>query len=194
MPSSYCNNHSRQSNKWFCNFCRHLGHSIEICYHHNKSFVSISVATVANTESIRPMAPICTKSKSFGSTITISSINLQNIITNTIHMVGNASFYSSLSVLSGMSPSSWLMDSAYFNHMTPHLFLFSQIEPIPHPLNIHIANDSTMFDHNKGSISTSNLSNPVIFNVPNISYNLFSMWQLVELGYRFTFDYFGCTV
>ena len=81
--SSYCNNRNRQSNKRFCNFYRHLGYSIETCYHHNKSVVSISIATVANIVSIQPMASICTKSESFGSTITISSVDLQKIITNT---------------------------------------------------------------------------------------------------------------
>ena len=76
--------------------------------------------------------------------------------------------------------------------MTPHLSLFSQLEPAPHPLNIHTANCSTMFGHNIGSVSTSNLSVPRVFNVPNIFYNLFSMGQLAELGYRITFDYSGC--
>ena len=99
-------------------------------------------------------------------------------------MVGNASYSSSLSVSSGMSPSSWLMDSACCSHMTPHPSLFSQLEPAPHPLNIHKANGSTMFSHNIGSILTSNLSVPGVFNVPNLSYNLFFVRQLAKLGYR----------
>ena len=86
------------------------------------------------------------------------------------------------------------MDSAYCNHMTSHSSLFSQLEPAPHPLNILTANGSTMFCHNIGSISTSNLSVLGVFNVPNLSYNLFSVGQLVELGYCITFDYSGCIV
>ena len=109
-------------------------------------------------------------------------------------MVGNASYSSSLSVLSGMSPSSWLMDFACCNHMTPHLSLFFQLELAPHSLNIRTANSSTMFGYNIGFISTSNLSVPRIFNVPNLSYNLFSVRQLVELGYCITIDYFWCIV
>lgn len=104
-------------------------------------------------------------------------------------MVGNASVSSSLSILSGMSRSFWLMDSACYNHITPHASLFSQLEPGLYPLNICIANSSTMFDHNIESISTSNHSVPRVFNVPKLSYNLFFMGQLVELGYRITFDY-----
>ena len=104
-------------------------------------------------------------------------------------MVGNASYSSSLSALSGMSPSSWLMDFACCNHMTPHSSLFSELKPAPHPLNIHTAIGSTMTGHNIGSVLTSNLSVPRVFNVPDLSYNLFSVGQLAELGYRIIFDY-----
>ena len=51
-----------------------------------------------------------------------------------------------------------------------------------------------MFGHNISSISTSNLSVPRDFNVPNLSYNLFSVGQLAELGYHITFDYSRCIV
>ena len=140
------------------------------------------------------MAAVSAKSKSSRSNITISTVYLQNIITNTIRMVGNASYSSSLLVLFGMSPSSWLINFVCYNHMTPHSSLFSQLESAPHSLNICTANGSIMFGHNIGFISTSNLSVPRVFNVPNISYNLFSMRQLAELGYRITFDYSRCIV
>ena len=109
-------------------------------------------------------------------------------------MVGNASYSSSLSALFGMSPSSWLMDSACCNHMAPHLSLFSELKPASCPLNIRTANGSTMSGHNIGSVSTSNLLVPGVFNVPDLSYNLFSVEQLAELGYRIIFDYSGCIV
>ena len=192
--SSCCNNRHRQSNKRFCNFCKHFGHSIETCYLHNKSAVSISAATVANTESVQPMAPVSTQSKSSGRTFTMSIDDLKNIIANVICMVGNASYSFSFSALSGMSPSSCLMDFACCNHMTPHSSLFSKFKPAPHPLNIYTTNGSIMFDHNIGSVSTSNLSVPRVFNVPDLSYNLFSVGQLAKLSYRIIFDYFGCIV
>ena len=88
-----------------------------------------------------------------------------------------------------MSPTSWLMDFACFNHMTPHLSLFSDLKLVLHPFNICTANGFTMFGHNIDSISTSILSTPGVFNVPDLSYNLFSMGQLAELGYRIIFDY-----
>ena len=51
-----------------------------------------------------------------------------------------------------------------------------------------------MFGHNIGFVSTSNLSILGVFNVPDLSYNLFSMGQLAELGYHIIFDYSGCIV
>ena len=81
------------------------------------------------------------------------------------------------------------MDFACCNHMTPHSILFSELKHAPHPLNIHTANGSTMSGHNIGSVSSSNLSVPGVFNVPDLFYNLFSVGQLAELGYRIIFDY-----
>ena len=184
---SCCNNRCRQSSK-------HFGHNIETCYHCNKSAVSISAATIANTESVQPMALVFTQSKFSERTFTMSTGDLKNIIANVIRMVGNASYFSSLSVLSGMSPSSWLMDSACCNHMTPHLSLFSELKPTSHLLNIRTVNGSTMSGHNIGSVSTSSLSVLDVFNVPNLSYNLFSVGQLADLGHRIVFDYSGCIV
>ena len=51
-----------------------------------------------------------------------------------------------------------------------------------------------MFGNNIGSILTSKLSVPGFFNVTKLSYNLFSVGQLTELGYFITFDYSRCTV
>ena len=122
------------------------------------------------------MASIFAQTKSSEHTSTMSTDDLKNIIANVICMVGNASYSSSLSALSGMSPSSWLMDSACCSHMTPHSSLFFELKPAPHPLNICIANGSTISGHNIDSISTSNLSVPRVFNVPGFSYNLF-LWD-----------------
>ena len=86
------------------------------------------------------------------------------------------------------------MGSTCCNHITPHSSLFSQLEPTPHLLNIHTANGSTIFGHTIGFVLTSNLSVLGGFNVPDLSYNLFSVGQLAELGYRIIFDYSGCIV
>ena len=130
MSSSCCNNRRRQSSKRF-------GHNIETCYHRNKSAVSVSTATIANIESVQPMAPVSAQFKSLGRTFTMSIDNLKNIIANVIRMVGNASYSFSLSALSGMSHSSWLMDFACCNHVTPHSSLFSDLN-LHHTLLIFV--------------------------------------------------------
>ena len=190
--SSCCNNCHRLSSKRFCNFCKYFGHNIKTCYHHKKSVVLISAATIANIENVQPMAPVSIQSKFSRHTFTMSTNDLKNIITNVIRMIGNASYSFSLSTLSSMSPSFWLMDSACCNHMTPHSSLFFELKPTPHLLNICTANSSTMSGHNIGSVSTSNLSVPKVFNVPDFSYNLFSMGQLAELAYHIIFVYSRC--
>ena len=76
--------------------------------------------------------------------------------------------------------------------MTPHSSLFSKLDPAPYPLNIHIADGSTMHGNSLGFVSTSNLSVPRVFHVPDLSYNLCSVGQLAKLGYRLIFYYSGC--
>ncbi|WKA04855.1 hypothetical protein VitviT2T_022854 [Vitis vinifera] len=181
-------NRRKQTNKKFCNYCKRPGHTIETCYRRNKS-----TAAVANIEPTPPMASTSVKSKSSGSTINLSSTELQEILAQAVRMAGNASLSTALSVLPGKSQT-WLFDSACYNHMTPHSSLFSKLDPAPHPLNIHIADGSTMHGNSLGFVSTSNLSVPGVFHVPDLSYNLCSVGQLAELGYRLIFDYSGCIV
>ena len=139
------------------------------------------------------MASTSAESQSSGSTINLSPTELQEIIAKAVRMAGNASLSTALSVIPGKSQT-WLFDSAYCNHMTPHLSLFSKLNPAPHPLNIHIADDSTMHRNSLGFVSTSNLSVPGVFHVPDLSYNLCSVGQLAKLGYCLIFDYSGCIV
>ena len=105
-------------------------------------------------------------------------------------MAGNASLSTTLSVLPGKSQT-WLFDSTYCNHMTPHSSLFSKLDPAPHPLNILIVDGSTMHGNSLGFVLTSNLSVPGVFHVLDISYNLCSVRQLAELGYRLIFTILG---
>ena len=92
-------------------------------------------------------------------------------------MAGNTSLFTALSVLPGKSQT-WLFDFACCNHMTSHSSLFSKLEPAPYPLNIHIADGFTMHGNSLGFVSTSNLSVPEVFHVPDLSYNLCSVGQL----------------
>ena len=92
-------------------------------------------------------------------------------------MTGNASFSTALSILLGKSQT-WLFDSAC-NHMTPHSSLFSKFDLAPHPLNIHIADGSTIHENSLDFVSTSNISVPRVFHVSDLSYHLCFVGQLV---------------
>ena len=69
--SSGSSNRRKQTNKKFCNYCKHPGHTIETCYRRSKS-----TAAVANTEPTPSMASISAESQSSGFTINLSPTEL----------------------------------------------------------------------------------------------------------------------
>ena len=78
--------------------------------------------------------------------------------------------------------------------MTPYPSFFFHTSSTRHAPTIHIANGSTMLVRSIGTVSTSKLSISNVFHVPKLSYNLLSVGQLAELGYRIILNYFGCVV
>ena len=104
--SSSFSNRRKQTNKKFCNYCKRLGHTIETCYRRSKS-----IAVVANTEPTLPMPSISAESQSSRSTINLSPTKLQEIITQAVHVAGNASLSTTLLVLPDKSQT-WLFDFA----------------------------------------------------------------------------------
>ena len=77
--------------------------------------------------------------------------------------------------------------------MTPYPSFFSHTSFAHHAPTIHTTNGSTMLVR-IGTVSTSKLSISDVFHMPKLSYNLLSLGQLAELGYRIILDYFGCIV
>ena len=104
--SSGSSNRRKQTNKKFCNYCKHPDHTIETCYRRSKSTVAI-----ANTEPTPPMASISAESQSSGFTINLSPTKLQEIIAQVVRMAGNASLSTAFSVLPDKSQT-WLFYSA----------------------------------------------------------------------------------
>ena len=96
-----------------------------------------------------------------------------------------------LSVTPGKS--SWLLDSACYNHMTPDLHTFSNKESTSLPL-IHTANNTPMSITHVGHASTSHLSLPETYCVPSLAFNLISVGQLCDLGLNVLFSSSGCQV
>jgi hypothetical protein len=78
--------------------------------------------------------------------------------------------------------------------MTPHPTCFTTSAPLPHSSLIRTADGSTMNVKNIGTISTPSLSLPEVFHVPELSFNLISIGQLCEVGYRLVFYFSGVRV
>ena len=57
FEASSFSNRRKQSNKKFCNYCKHPGHTIETCYRHSKS-----TTVVANTDSTPSMSSVSIES------------------------------------------------------------------------------------------------------------------------------------
>jgi hypothetical protein len=186
QSSSNTRRSDRKSNK-FCQYCKKYGHTIETCYCRNRS-------TAAVTHGDTDQTPTATVAPAhFGTTITLTTYQLEDIIAQALIQVSNASSSSALSVLPGKF-SLWLLDSAYCNHMTLYPSFFSHTSFARHAPTIHTANGSTILVRSIGTISTSKLSISNVFHVPKLSYNLLSMGQLAELHYHIILDYFGCIV
>uniref|UniRef100_A0A2N9IS94 Integrase catalytic domain-containing protein n=1 Tax=Fagus sylvatica TaxID=28930 RepID=A0A2N9IS94_FAGSY len=176
----------RKYNK-FCQYCKKHGHTIETCYRRNRSTAAVTHGDTDQT----PTAVVAPAHS--GSSITLTTDQLEDIIAQALVWAGNASSSSALSVLPGKF-SSWLLDSAYCNHMTPYPSFFSHTSSARHAPTIHTTNGSTMLVRSIGTVSTSKLSISDVFYVPKLSYNLLSVGQLDELSYRIILDYFGCVV
>uniref|UniRef100_A0A2N9IE02 Retrovirus-related Pol polyprotein from transposon TNT 1-94-like beta-barrel domain-containing protein n=1 Tax=Fagus sylvatica TaxID=28930 RepID=A0A2N9IE02_FAGSY len=89
---------------------------------------------------------------------------------------------------------SWLLDSACYNHMTPHASHFSKKTPLaPSPI-IYTADSSHMSVSHIGTISSPNLTIPDTYLVLKLSLNLLSVGQLCELGLDLHFSNRGIDV
>uniref|UniRef100_A0A2N9E5K6 Integrase catalytic domain-containing protein n=1 Tax=Fagus sylvatica TaxID=28930 RepID=A0A2N9E5K6_FAGSY len=106
-----------------------------------------------------------------GSAITLTTDQLEDIIAQALVRAGNASSSSALSVLPGKF-SSWLLDSACCNHMTPYPSFFSHTSSARHAPTIHTANGSTMLVRSIGTVSTSKLSISDVFHDPRTGQEL----------------------
>ncbi|XP_041009311.1 uncharacterized protein LOC121253352 [Juglans microcarpa x Juglans regia] len=176
---------NHRSNRLFCHYCKRHGHVIQTCYCCNKKGPPTTIASSSDTPQVSETIRDATRSS--GSTTTLSTTHLENLLNRVVSRPDNASSSSALYVLS------WVMDSAYNNHMTPSSFLFTKMYFAYPPLAIHTANGSIMLALSIGSISTSNISIFKVLHVPKLSYNLVFVGSLAQLGYHVIFYYSGCT-
>ncbi|KAK2973102.1 hypothetical protein RJ640_009754 [Escallonia rubra] len=123
------------------------------------------------------------------SQISISEIAdiLKQVLCNTDNPPSTA-----LSTTSGNS--SWFFDSGCCNHMTSHLTIFFSKSHTPNTPVIHTADGSRMHASHIGHVSTSTLTLPDTYFIPNLTLNLISVGQLCELGLDLHFTSSGCSV
>jgi len=176
-----CGPLSKNCDNIYCRYCCRREHTIDKCWHKAKSFASAAAVTI--TESApSPTAP---SGDSLGFALTLSPADFEAIINQVLAQSGNASS-SVLYVLPGKS-FSWLFDYAYCNHMTPYASSFTTSAPPPHTSLIHTADGSSMTVQTIGTVHTPSISIPDVFHVLKLSFNLLSVGQLCELGYRLVF-------
>jgi hypothetical protein len=86
-------------------------------------------------------------------------------------------FKSTLNTAMSTTPgnSSWYIDYACCNHMTPNSSIFSTKSALPRPTTIYIANGSHLDVSHIGSVSTHQLSMSDTYLVSNLSLNLLSI-------------------
>ena len=97
-----------------------------------------------------------------------------------------------LSVTSSKQP--WFFYTACYNHMTPNESQFSCKAILEHPITIYTTDGTPMPFSHKGTITFPCLSLNDTFHIPKLSFNLFSVGQLYELGVDLLFTNHGVDV
>ena len=127
----------------------------------------------------------------FGPTSSLSMADLQDMV-NQVHLSSSNASNTILFMISGTYPT-WLLDSAYCNHMTSSTDVVSSHTTTSFP-TIYTTNGSLMHVSHLGNISTVALSVSNVYQIPQLTHNLLSIGQLTELGFSLTFSSTGVVV
>ena len=181
------NNVRRHNNKkslLIYSFCKNKGHSVETCY--TRQRILQNTASLTQSE----LSTMDSHSKS-GPASSLFIADLQDMI-NQVHLPSSSASNTALSTISSTSPM-WLLDSACCNHMTssPDVVPSHTSTSLP---TIYTANGSPMHVSHLGNVSTPALSVSNVYQIPKLTHNLLSIWQLTELGFSLTFSSTGVVV
>ena len=124
-------------------------------------------------------------------TSTLSMADLQDMV-NQVHLLSSSASNTALSTISGTSPT-WLLDSACCNHMTSSPVVVSLHTSTSLP-TIYTANGSPMHVSHLGNVFTLALSVSSVYHIPQLTHNLLSVGQIIELGFSLTFYSNGVVV
>ena len=121
----------------------------------------------------------------------LSIADIQDMV-NQVHLPSSSAFNTALSTISGTSPT-WLLDSAYCNHMTssPDVVPSHTSTSLP---TIYTANGSPMHVSHLGNVSTPALSVSNVYQILKLTHNSISVGELTELGFSLTFSSTGVVV
>ena len=121
----------------------------------------------------------------------------QGSFSTTASTVGRASTSadaSAASAPSGISQSSWLLDSGASFHMTYDATHLHACRPISSDQRVIIADGTTLPITSRGLLHTSQFHIPDVAYIPQLSMNLISAGQLASIGYLIVFYEFVCHV
>ena len=108
--------------------------------------------------------------------------------------VGPAVGFSSSSMPLGNRRTVWIFDSGASHHMTFDKSIFSYITAPPQSLRIIAANGASMSLAGIGSVSSSHLSLPDVYFLPQLTMSLISVSQLCRSGCLVYFSDTRCFV
>ena len=115
-----------------------------------------------------------------GPTTSLYMANLYDMV-NQVHLTSSSASNTALSTILGTSPT-WLLDYAYCNHMTSSTDVVSSHTTTYLPTMYNTNGFSKHVSH-LGNISTPALSVSNVYQIPQLTHNLLSVGQLIELGF-----------
>ena len=113
-----------------------------------------------------------------GPASSLSMVDLQDMV-NQVHLPSSSASNTTLSTISGTSPT-WLLDSTCYNHIN-----FSTDVVSSHTSTslrtIYTANGSPMHVSHLGNVSTPALTVSNVYHIPQLTHNLLSVGQPLNL-------------
>ena len=107
-------------------------------------------------------------------------------------MTASSSSPSQASTQSGTS--SWVLDSRASFHMSSDSSALSSLRPLDSPINVLIADGTSLPVASRGILSTPSVSVPSVSHVPRLTMNLFSAAQLTDSGCRVILVTDSCSI
>ena len=175
--------HNKKKSLLICSFYKNKGHYVETCYTRQRILQNTVALTHLNYQLLTPILSLVLPH------LIIS--DLQDMV-NQVHLPSSNASNTTHSTILDTYPT-WLLDSAYCNHMTssPDVVPSHTFTSLP---TIYTANGYPMHVSHLGNVSTPALSISNVYQIPKLTHNLLSVGQLTELGFSLTFSSTGVVV